>query len=186
MVPFLSLLLPIVLAAVLVFVASSIIHMMLGYHRNDVRPIPDEDGVLEALQRFTIPPGDYMAPRAASMAAMKDPAFVAKLNRGPVFMATFLKPGPFNMGSSLVWWFVYCVVVGGFAASVAGCVLGPGAEYLKVFRVTGTVAFAGYSLALWQANIWSGKSLGTTLRHTFDGVVYALLSAGTFGWLWPN
>jgi hypothetical protein len=186
MVPIASLILPILLAAVIVFVASSIMHMMLTYHRGDIRALPDEDGVLEALQRFTVPPGEYMAPRASSMAAMKDPAFLAKLKRGPVFLATFLKPGPFNLGSALFWWFVYCVVVGLFAAYVAGCVLGAGESYLKVFRVTGTVAFTGYSLALWQGCIWSGKSVRVAVLHTVDGLVYALLTAGTFGWLWPN
>lgn len=186
MVPFTSLILPILVSAVIVFVASSVIHMMLGYHRNDFRPLPDESGVLEALQRFKIPPGDYMAPRAGSMAAMKDPAFLAKLEKGPVFMATFLKPGPFNMGASLLGWFVYCVVVGVFAAWVAGCVLGPGTDYLKVFRVTGLVAFTGHTLALWQGAIWYARSLRTLALLTLDGVVYALLTAGAFGWLWPN
>jgi hypothetical protein len=186
MVPFPSLILPIVLAAVLVFVASTVIHMMLGYHKHDMRAIPNEDAVLEALHKFPVPPGDYMAPRAPSMAAMKDPAFLAKLNRGPVFIATFLKPGPFNMGSSLGWWFVYCLVVGAFAAYLAGAVLAPGEAYLKVFRVTGTVAFTGYTLALWQGNIWYGKSVGNSIRHTLDGLAYALLTGGAFGWLWPK
>lgn len=127
-----------------------------------------------------------MVPRATSMAAMKDPAFVAKVTKGPVFVATFLKPGPFNMGPSLLWWFVYCVVVGAFTAWVAGCALPASTSYLEVFRLTAIVAFTGYTLAGWQANVWYGKSTGTSLRNTFDGLVYALLTAGTFGWLWPR
>jgi hypothetical protein len=34
-------------------------------------------------------------------------------------------------------------------------------------------------------SIWYHRSWGTTLRYTVDGLVYALLTAGIFGWLWP-
>ncbi|MCH7490780.1 MAG: hypothetical protein IID05_08795, partial [Gemmatimonadetes bacterium] len=50
---------------------------------------------------------------------------------------------------------------------------------------TGTVAFAGYGLALLQGSIWFGRKWGATLRSVFDGLVYALVTAGMFGWLWP-
>jgi hypothetical protein len=186
MVPVMSLWMPILLSAVIVFVASSLIHMVLGYHKNDFRRLPDEDGVLEALGKFEIPPGDYNVPCAGSMAAMKDPAFVAKLKKGPVLIATFLKPGGFDMGSNLLQWFVYCVVVSLFAAYVTGIAMGPGDHYRPVFRMVSTVAFAGYVLAQWQSTIWYKKSVGTTLRNTLDGLVYALLTGGAFGWLWPR
>jgi hypothetical protein len=78
------------------------------------------------------------------------------------------------------------LVVNVFAAYVTGRALGPGAEYLEVFRFVGATTFAGYALALWQNSIWYSKAWGTTLRSTVDGLVYALLSAGVFGWLWPR
>jgi len=64
MVPVMSLVLPIVISAVVVFVASSIIHMVLPYHKGDMRVIPagKEDEVLDALRRINIPPGQYGAP----------------------------------------------------------------------------------------------------------------------------
>ena len=49
MVPILSLWLPILLSGLLVFVASSVIHMMLPYHKKDYRAAPGEDGVVDAL-----------------------------------------------------------------------------------------------------------------------------------------
>jgi len=61
-VPYTSLILPIVLSAVIVFVASSIIHMLLGYHKNDFRPLPDENGVLEALQSSRFRPATTWCP----------------------------------------------------------------------------------------------------------------------------
>jgi hypothetical protein len=90
------------------------------------------------------------------------------------------------MGASLSKWFVYCIVVSIFAGYVAGVMLGPGTSYMVVFRVAGTVAFVGYALAYWQGAIWYGRSVSTTCKVTFDGLVYGLLTAGTFGWLWPR
>ena len=53
MVPLTSLWLPILLSAVVVFAASSIIHMVLPYHRNDFKKLPDEEGFLAALRATT-------------------------------------------------------------------------------------------------------------------------------------
>ena len=183
MVPVLSLWAPILLAAVLVFLASSILHMVLPYHRSDFRKVPSEDELMEALRRFSVPPGNYMFPHAGSPAAMKDPAFVAKKERGPIGILTIMQNPSF--GVSLAQWFVYSVVVGVFAAYVAGRALGPGAEYLAVFRFAGTTAFVGYALALWQYSIWYKIAWSTSLKSTFDSLIYALLTAGAFGWLWP-
>jgi hypothetical protein len=186
MVSILSLAVPILVSAVLVFVASSIIHMVLPYHRSDFRKLAKEDEVLAALRRLTIPPGDYAAPHAASPAAMKDPTFVEKVNAGPVVLMTISPGGPPSMGRSLALWFLYSIVVGVFAAYVAGRALGPGAHYLAVFRFVGASAFMGYSLALLQNSIWFNRNWGTTLKSVLDGLIYASLTAGTFGWLWPR
>lgn len=186
MVPLTSLWLPILLSAVLVFVASSIIHMVLPYHRTDYRKVPAEGDVMDALRKFNIPPGDYHMPRPEGMAAMKSPEFLEKMNKGPVALFTIIPPGPPSMGQSLALWFIYCVVVGIFAGYIAGRAVGPGTDYLTVFRFAGTTAFACYSVGLWQNSIWYKRAWSTTVKSTIDGLVYALLTAGTFGWLWPR
>ena len=186
MVPVLSLWLPILLSAVLVFIASSIIHMVLPFHRNDYKSLPDEDGVMDALRKFGISPGDYLFPCVKSPKEMKYPAFIEKRKKGPVGMMTVMEGGEVTMGPQLAQWFVYCVVVGIFAAYVAGRALPVGAHYLAVFRFAGVTAFVGYALALWQNTIWYKRAWATTLRSTIDGLVYGLLTAGVFGWLWPR
>lgn len=186
MVPVMSLWAPIVLAAVLVFVVSSIIHMLLPYHRTDWGRVPAEDEVMDALRRFKIPPGDYILPCAGAPDNMRTTEFQDKMKRGPVAVMTMMESGLPSMGKNLVMWFVYSIVVGVFAAYVAGLALAPGADYLQVFRFAGTVAFAGYALALWQNTIWYKRSVSSTIKSTFDGLVYALLTAGAFGWLWPR
>src|ERR687887_424946 len=140
MVPITSLVIPIVLAAFLVFVASSVIHMALGYHRADYNKLPKEDEIQAALRTFNIPPNDYLVPCPGSAAAMKDPAFLEKYKKGPVLMMTIMPPSPTGtpaMGAQLAQWFAYCVVVAVLAAYIAGRALGPGAPYLAVFRFAG-------------------------------------------------
>ena len=186
MVSVMSLWLPILLAAVLVFVVSSIIHMFLKYHQTDFSGLANEDGVMDALRPFNIPPGDYVTPHAGSTEAMKSPEFTEKCDKGPVVFMTVLPNGPVQMGSSLAQWFGYCIVVGLFAGYVASRAVGPEPHYLDVFRFVGTVAFAGYGLALMQNSIWYKRNWSATLKSMFDALVYSLVTAGTFGWLWPS
>jgi len=185
MVPIAALWIPILLSAVIVFVVSSIIHMMLPYHRTDFGRIPDEDKVMEGLRKFNVPPGDYLMPCAGSPKEMGTPEFIEKMKKGPVALLTVVKSGPPSMAGNLVLWFVYCVVVGVFAAYIAGRAQPAGAHYLSVFRFAGCTAFVGYGLALWQNVIWYKRSWKATLKSTLDGLIYGLLTGGTFGWLWP-
>ncbi|HWO56853.1 MAG TPA: hypothetical protein VNN55_04725 [bacterium] len=186
MVELTALWLPILLSAVIVFIASSIIHMGPFWHKNDYAKVPNEDKVMDALRPLAIPPGDYMVPRCNSSAEMKSPEFAEKLKKGPVLVMTVLPNGQISMGKSLVLWFLYTVVVGIFSAYIAGRAQPPGAHYLQVFRFAGCTAFIGYAVALWQASIWYGRSWSTTIKLTLDGLIYGLLTGGTFGWLWPR
>jgi hypothetical protein len=186
MVSLVSLWMPILVSALAAFLASAIIHMALGYHRSDFAKVPDEAKLQDALRPFNLASGDYMVPYAGTSAEMKDPAFVDRLQRGPKALITVLPSGMPNMGALLGQYFVFCLVVSLFSAYVAGVVLPPNAEYLAVFRVVGTVAFVGYTLALWPTTIWYGHAKSTAVKSTFDGLLYALLTGGVFGWLWPS
>ena len=175
----------ILLSAVIVFIASSVMHMFLGYHWNDLRAVPREAAVLEALRGLDIPPGDYALPRPDSMRQMRSPEFKAKFARGPVVLMTVAQP-TMAMGRNLAQWFVYLLVVGLCCAYIAGRELGPGASYLSVFRIVGFTAFMAYALALPQASIWYRRNWRMTVIAMIDGLVFALVTAGMFGWLWPR
>ncbi len=186
MVSIVSLWLPVLVAAVFVFIASSLVHTILNWHANDYVSVPDEESVMNALRPFNLPPGEYAVPKPESPKQMKDPAFIEKMGKGPVLMMTVWPNGQFEMGKSLVQWFIYCVVVSVFAAYITGRALEPGAEYLQVFRFAGATAFFCHAVGLWQSSIWFRRSWVTTAKNTVDGLIYALLTAGTFGWLWPS
>lgn len=178
--------LPVLVSAGLVFVASSLVHMFLRYHDADYQPVPDEDDVQGALRRFNLTPGDYMVPCPRGPKDPQSQAFGDKMRRGPVVLMTVLENRPMPLGANLAMWFVYSLVVSVLAGYVAGLALPPGAGYRPIFRLVSTVAFTGYALALWQMSIWFRRSWATTLRSTLDGLIYALLTAGAFGWLWPR
>ena len=105
MVPLMSLWIPIVLSAVIVFVASSAIHMFLTYHKGDFGQVPSEDGVREALRGANIPPGDYVIPYAGSAKAMGKPEFIEKATEGTNAFLTVIPNGVPKMGASLAQWF---------------------------------------------------------------------------------
>ncbi len=178
--------LPILLSAVFVFIASSIIHMLPLWHKKDYPAVPNQDQVMDALRPMAIPPGDYFMPRAANMKQMKTPEFVDKMKKGPIMVFTVIPSGAMSMARSLTLWFIYCIVVSYFAAYIAGRALPPGADYLAVFRFAGASAFIAYALALWQMSIWYHRAWSMTIKSTFDGLIYALVTGASFAWLWPR
>jgi len=90
------------------------------------------------------------------------------------------------MPKFLIQWFVYCLLIEFFVAYLTGRTIAPGASYLVVFRVAGTAAFLAYGLSHLSNGIWKGQMWATTIKEVIDGLVYVLLTAGTFGWLWPR
>jgi hypothetical protein len=181
-----SLWLPILLSAVFVFVVSSVLHMMLPIHKGDYKQVPGEASLLAEMRKHSVGPGVYMFPHAPSMKDCKSPEYLEKYRQGPVGVVTVMAVGPTpSMGKNLVQWFFFCLLISCFSAYV--CTLLPaGTGYGVVFRWAGTVAILGYSASNLADSIWGGRPWGITLKYVFDGIVYGLVTAGTFGWLWPQ
>ena len=177
---------PALVSAVLVFVVSSIIHMATRWHANDFRKLPNEDAVMAALRPFNIVPGAYVAPRPSSMKEMGSPEFQAKAAQGPNVMMNVMPNGRGGMGAQLVLWFLYSAVIALFAGYITSRATGMGTDYKVVFKFVGAIAFGAYAMGLWQMSIWYRRSWAVTLKSTLDGVLYACLTAGAFGWLWPR
>jgi hypothetical protein len=134
MVSIMSLWLPIILSAVIVFVASAVFHMFLTYHNSDFKKLPDEDRVMAALRPFALPLGQYVMPQCGHNAQRREQAFKDKVKAGPVAFLTVM-PSDYGMGKSLALWFAYCLGMGIFTAYIAGHALAPGANYFEVFRL---------------------------------------------------
>ena len=185
MVTLAALWLPILLSAIIVFVASSIMHMVLPYHRSDYSQLPDEDKVLSTLRSANLKRGLYVFPFCTHK-DMKSPAVIEKRKQGPVGFITIMPSGPPALPKFLIQWFVFCLLIGFFVAYLTAHTVPFGAHYLAVFRVVGTAAFLAYGVGNLSNGIWKGQMWGNTIKEVIDGLVYALLTAGTFGWLWPR
>ena len=186
MVPLMQLWAPIVLSAVLVFVASSIIHMVLKWHKSEYKGFANEDEVRAAINKHPAAPGKYVVPFCLGAKEMADPAMVQKYNAGPVGIMLVQAPGAPHMGKILGRWFVFALLAAFAAAYVASRTLAPGTEYLQVFRVIGAVSFLTYTGGSVIDGIWMGKQWSAVFKDAVDGLIYACLCGGAFGWLWPN
>jgi hypothetical protein len=175
--------LPILLSAVAVFIASSIMHVLLKYHQSDYAQLPDEDRALDVMRG--IKPGYYHFPFGTHK-EMRSPAMVEKYKRGPVGLMTIFPSGPPAMQKFLGLWFVYCLIISVFVAYLTCRAVMPGSPYSSVFRIAGVAGFLAYGIAHLSNAIWKGQPWNVTMKELFDGLVYACITAAIFGWLWPH
>jgi hypothetical protein len=180
----LGLWLPILVSAVLVWIASAAVWTVMPHRKKEFLPLPDEEAARSALKGLA--PGDYHFPHAASMAEVKDPAFVARCIEGPMGYVRIVPSAPPAMGKPMALGFLFYLVVGIVVAYLASRMLPWGAEYLRVFRLTGTVAWAAYFFAAVQDSIWFGKSWSSTAKLCVESLVYGVLTAGAFASMWPE
>ena len=177
---------PILVSAVFVFITLMIIHMIPGWHQDDMKALPDEDKFNGAMRGMNVPPGEYRFPYGRTTAEMTAPSFVEKMKTGPVGTMTIRPNGELPFGRMMGLWFLYSLVIAVFAAYLTSRTRGAEAPFLEVFRVSGTVAFCCYVVAHWQNWIWWGRSTRITLTYSVDGLLYAVVTGATFGWLWPR
>lgn len=175
--------LPILVATVLVFLASSILWMALPFwHSKDYGRVPNDKAIVDALAGVTS--GQYLVPTAdwGKMTAAER----AEAQKHPAALMFVRNPAIFSFGKTLGLYFVFILIVSVFVAYVTGRTRPVGAEYLEVFRIAGAVAFLTYGLRGVPDSIWYGKPWKVTFKEMIDGLLFGLLTGGAFGWLWPR
>ncbi|HEY7683493.1 MAG TPA: hypothetical protein VH879_12690 [Gemmatimonadales bacterium] len=177
---------PIILSGFLVFVGSSLVHMVLKWHNSDYRKLPNEDEVRAAIRKGNPAPGQYVFPHCVDPKEQAKPENQQKFVEGPVGLAFIRRNGLPNMGPMLGQWFGFNLVVSFFTAYVASRTLAVGTDYLRVFQIAGTVSFVSYAMGSIPGTIWMGKPWSVALKEMGDGLLYGLLTGGAFGWLWPR
>lgn len=181
MVPLTGLWLPILVSAVFVFITSTILHMVIAaWHRGDYAKAQTEEALVGAIA--SLPSNQYVVP-LCDWRAMTPEERTAQMAKPTAFM--IVRNPPSGFGKTLGLWFLHCLIVSFFVAYLTGHVLGPGAEYLAVHRIAGTSAVMAWALGAATESIWFGRPWRITFKHIVDGVIYGLVTGGTFGWLWP-
>jgi hypothetical protein len=177
---------PIILSAVIVFVASSVIWMALPFiHKHEYKKLGDKEPmVMEAVRSWGLGGGMFMFPFMDSKEC-KTPAGKEKAERGP-WGVMMLRAGPWSMGPLMGMWFINILLISFTVAYIASNAGLTGAPYLKVFQVVGATAFLAYGGSSLTDCIWKGRPWNTLPGSLFDALVYAGLTAGVFGWRWPH
>lgn len=177
---------PILVSGLIVWIVSFLVWAVLPYHQSDYKELPDEDAAIAALRPQKLSPGQYNIPHLPSRNDLRKPEIIKKFHEGPAGFLTVMPRGMPAAGKSMMFALVYYLAVGFCVAYLASRTLGAGADYLAVFRVTGTVAWLAYGAAVVPDAIWFGRPWSAVAKLLFDALVYALLTAGVFGWLWPQ
>jgi len=181
-----SLWLPILLSAVGVFIASSLVHMVFQWHNSDYRPLPNEGEVGAALRQQNLPAGQYVMPHCPGMKDMQKPEMQKKYQDGPVAIITLRPNGMPPMGRYLAQWFVLTLFVALLAALVAGIALPVGASKEAVFDVTFLLAFAAYGCGAISDGVWMGRAWKAVAKDLLDAFIYAAVTGVVFALLWPR
>lgn len=182
----LQILLPAALSALLAWLASAVMHLVVKHHNSDYLALSNEDAVAEAIRAGSPGKGLHSLPYCVDMSAMSDESMQAKFQRGPVAFVTIFDNGMPNMGKLMlqqILYFFFGAFLIGYCASLA---LAPGEAYLVVFRTVSAIAFLAFGWAVIPFSIWYGHSWSTSLKYLIDALVYGLITAGTFAWLWPS
>lgn len=184
MVPLTMLWLPILVSAVIVFIASNILWMALPFwHNRDYKKTGDDEAFMNLTAN--LPSGQYLFPFLDYKTLTAEQR--AELSKRPGGYLLLRNPNNFSFPAAIAIWFLYILFVSFFVAYLTGRTLGPGTHYLEVFRVAGTIGVAAWALGMnFSSSIWYGKPWIVTIKEIIDGVIYGVLIAGTFGWLWPN
>lgn len=177
---------PIVLSAVLIFVASSLIHMVFKWHNSEYQKLSNEDAVRTAMRAGSPAPGQYVVPHCADMKAMGSPEMQQKFVEGPIAFLTVRPSGPPKMGGALGLWFAYVLGVCVIAAYVGTRSLPEGATFYQVGRLVGALSFLSYVGGSVQMGIWMGKPWSSVAKDALDGVIYAVIAGSVFGCFWPR
>lgn len=178
--------LAILLAGVLCWAASALIHMLLKYHNADYKELPNEGEVSAVLKASSATPALYSMPYCADMKTMGEDAMQKKFNDGPVAMLTVMPDGMPPMGKLLfqqVVFFIVGALLIGYLASIS---VAAGADYMVVFRHVFVASFLTYGWAQIPYSIWMGQPWSNCLRYLLDALIYASVTAGTFSWMWPS
>ena len=179
-----TLILAIVLSAVAVFVASSIIWTATPLHKNDYKKLAREDAFLDTVRDVAPGPGRFAFP-FCKPGDEKDEAVAARVEKGPWGML-LIAPGKPNMGKALGMWMLYLLLVGLFVAYLLTLSLREGARAMDVLQVASTVAFLAHAGGAMPGCIWRGEPWSGLKGQVFDALVYALLTGGIFAWQFPT
>lgn len=185
MVTLTSLWLPILLGAVAVFIASSLIHMLFRWHNADYRKLPNEDDVRAVIRKGAPAPGQYVVPHCLDMKELQSPEMQQKFVDGPNALLWIRANGKQAMGPMLGQWFALNLLVAFLIAYIAAHTLAAGAAPMQVLRVTAAIGFLAYAVGSISDGVWFYKPWSAVGKDLLDALIYGFAGGAAFAFLWP-
>lgn len=177
--------LPIVVSAVLVFVASAVVHMFMPYHQTEFSPAPNAGAIQAALRDAA--PGMYGFPMAPEPKERMKPEWMKKWADGPSGWVTVVPRGPMSMPRAMGLSFVVNLVVALLVGWLAWRAFTHGPPTTsQAFRFTGVATFMAYGLSAAYESIWFGRPWRSWFFVLVDSALFGLVTGGAFAWLWPQ
>ena len=177
---------PILLGTFLAWISSALIHIALKYHNSDYKELSNEDEVMEVVRKGSPELGVHAIPYCVDMSKMSEESMQAKFKAGPVAMLAIMPSGMPNMGKAIGQQIAYFLVGAILIAYVATLALSAGADYMSVFRFVAATGFLAFGWAVIPFSIWYGHLWSTAAKYLLDALIYGLIMAGCFAWLWPT
>ena len=173
--------LPIIICGVVLFFASFTAWVILPHHFGDKKQLPDEDAVMNLVREQGIAPGNYMFPYANSKVEQGSEEFRAKYEKGPVGLLDVYPPP--NMGMNMIQTVIFFLITSAIIGYITYVACPPGTEFMKVFRIAGTIGILTHASSGVLNGIWFKKRL---LTDIVDGIVFGLILGLVFALLWPG
>lgn len=184
--------LPILVSGVAVWFASALAWMAVGHHKKDRDPIPGgtagEQEFMDAVRRMNIQPGNYGFPDFCQHDNLrgkeKMEALKALYDRRPMGILRIW--GEMNMGTNMLLTFLFYLFTSAVIAYLAWSVMPRGERFGQVFQVVGTAAILAYCFSSFPNDLWFQKKRRAMVMDWIDGIVFGLITAAVFAWLWPK
>jgi len=165
--------LPILVATFCLHMSSFLAWVVLPHHFSDKKKIDAEDKVMDLVRDLNIAPGNYMFPYATHKTAQSDKAFQEKYAKGPVGCLDVYKP--INMASNMIQTILFFFVTATVIAYITHVACPPADEatdFMKVFRISGTIAVLTYASSGILNRIWFQAR---KITDFIDGCVFGLI-----------
>jgi len=174
--------LPILIGTVVLFFLSFLFWAVLPHHFGDHGKIPNEDAFMEFLRSQNIPSGNYIFPCPDKASEQHEKANVEKYTAGPRGLLDVydMPVMPINMAKTILYFLVTVTTIG-YITHVACPPGSEGLDFMRVFRIAGTIAILTYATSNVLNRVWFKKRVWTEI---LDGTIYGLVLGLIFAFLW--
>lgn len=179
----LALWMPILVGTVVLFFCSFLAWAVLPHHKTDHKSLPDEDAFMQFVREQNLKAGNYFFPRPANSAEEKSKEYIDKYSKGPrgVIDIYDMPNMPMNMVKTILFYFLTVLTIG-YISFVACPPSAETTDFMKVFRIAGTIAVLTYASTGICNKIWFKRAIFTEF---LDGVVFGVLTGLIYAALWP-